>query len=121
MTRFLDKLTIATLGRQPIDEPLYRIKFTESPPTAEHRYAREYRITVELGSVVLLDEDLIKQSDGEVIKWAVDDMRKSIARVLYDEIEHKLIDVYYDLKRESYGQPSEHVKKIESILELIRV
>lgn len=121
-SKFLDKLNVAIGKRVPIDEPLLAVSLQEStlPAFSTHQTAREFHLKITLGSTVLLDEDLIQTSGGKVVEVAIEDMKASIARLVYGDIKEPLLDLRDTLTRRAYGRECAEIKTIDSILRMIQ-
>lgn len=115
-----DIKAVETGNRRPIEEPLYKIKLTaNSPSSLQFNYAREYSITVTLGANQWIAEEIIQQSGGQVIEYAVDEMKHAIVEVVYGELRRDLIELQMELRRELNHYNSPSLNKLAQIVEKI--
>lgn len=116
---------VETGNRRPIQEPLYKIALSvDSPSPLQFNYAREYRITVTLGANQFIAEDLIQQSRGKVVEYAVDEMKHAIVEVVYGELKRDLLELRMKMRYESnhaYDYQSPTIAQLDKIIEKISI
>ena len=111
---------VETGNRRPIEEPLYKIALSvDSPSPLQFNYAREYRITVTLGANQFIAEDLIQQSRGKVVEYAIDEMKHAIVEVVYGELRRDLMDLRMELRNELNRYNSPTVEQLDKIIKKI--
>lgn len=112
---------IETGNRRHIVEPLHTIKLTFDRDTPDYtpRFSKEYAITVTLGANQWIAEDLIKASDGQIIEYAVKDMKYTIVEHVYGELRRDLMDLQLEMRREMNYYDSPSLKKLAQIVEKI--
>ena len=112
---------VETGNRRHIVEPLHSIKLTfdKDPIAFAPRFAKEYAIIVTIGANEWIAEDLIRASDGEVIKYAVEQMKHAIVEHVYGELRRDLFDLHWEMRNEMNYYDSSSLKKLEKIMEKI--
>lgn len=110
---------VDTGNRRPVLDPMImaNLKMEATP----HNFAREYSIRVTIGSNQWIDEELIKSSKGEVVQYAIEQMKYNIVEEVYGELRRDLLELHRDLRSELnyHYQDSASLKKLEEILEKI--
>ena len=111
---------VETGNRRPIEEPLYKIALSvDSASPLQFNYAKEYRITVTLGANQFIAEDLIQQSRGKVVEYAIDEMKHAIVEVVYGELRRDLLELRMELRNELNHYNSPTVEQLDRIIEKI--
>ena len=111
---------IDTGQRRHIMEPFYSIDYkSENVEIALGSHAREYSIRVTLGANQWIDEHQIKQSDGKVIEYAIDEMKHIILEEVYGEFRRDLHELKFLLGNELSYRNSPTVEKLNEILNKI--
>jgi hypothetical protein len=115
---FLDKIKAVHTGQlRAIEEPLYTIKLDiNEVPRYRSRFAREYAITVTLGTTRWIEEEVIQASGGKVIDHAVEDMKYDIVRELYGELRKDLYVLQSNLRNELNYRASPFLKELSEII-----
>ena len=120
--KFLEHLkAVETGNRQIVLEPLYAIRYDATPPDTDYapRFAKEYSITVRLGASQYIEEDLIKFSDGKVIEYAIEDMKRAIAEQLYGELRRDLQKLQFQMRNEFGYRENPSTNMINQIIEKV--
>lgn len=120
--KFLEHLkAVETGNKQIVLEPLYSIRYDVTPPDTDYapRFAKEYSITVRLGASQYIEEDLIKSSDGKVIEYAVEDMKRAIAEQLYGELRRDLQKLQFQMRNEFGYRENPSTNMINQIIEKV--
>lgn len=118
--KFLEHLKAVDTGsKQIIVEPLYAIRYDSDPDVFIPRFAKEYSITVRLGANQWIDEDLVKSSDGKVIKYAVEEMKHAIAEQLYGELRRDLQKLHFRMRNEFGYRESTSFDMLTQIIEKV--
>lgn len=113
---------VETGNRRPIEEPLYKIALSvDSASPLQFNYAKEYRITVTLGANQFIAEDLIQQSRGKVVEYAIDEMKHAIVEAVYGELRRDLLELRMDMRCESNYYYSPTVEQLDKIIEKISI
>lgn len=113
---------IETGNRSIIVDPLHTIKYTsEIDRDYIPSFAKEYSITVTIGTNVWIEDNLIKSSGSKVVDLAVEEMKYAIIEHVYGDLNRDLHELKFLLRNELGYRETEtsSIKKLEEIIDKI--
>jgi len=83
-----------------------------------HKYVEEYRIGVQVGSVIQIDAELLASDKEDVINYAMQSIGRGITEEVYGELRSKLIKLAIQLRQEvNFSSPTHNM--VGELLEMI--
>lgn len=119
--KFIEQIKAVDMDRRTaIEADLVSITMSESK-NPDYYTAREFFIGVKLGATQLIEEEVIRQSRGEVIAHATYAMKKNIVHLVYGDIKQELVTALRLVRNDSYYRDTEATKKLEAIIRSLEV